>query len=60
MNKEWNVLVDGVGYIGTVHENSEELARCAALSKFHEDGERGAGKKRLVIYEDDVFSVSQK
>jgi hypothetical protein len=60
MNKEWNVLVDCVGHIGTVHETSEEAALCAALSKFHEDGDRCAAKKRLVIYEGDVFSVNQK
>ena len=29
----WNVYIDG-RYVGTVHEASEALARCAALSKF--------------------------
>ena len=31
--KEWNVYTEGV-HIGTVSEKSEELARCAALSKY--------------------------
>lgn len=30
---EWNVYVNGK-YVGTVHERSEELARCAAWSRF--------------------------
>jgi len=30
---EWNVYIDGK-YVGTVHERTEEAARCAALSKF--------------------------
>lgn len=30
---EWDVYVSG-HYVGTVHEKSEELARCAACSKF--------------------------
>ncbi|MEO5774695.1 MAG: hypothetical protein ABIQ32_11340 [Sphingomicrobium sp.] len=33
MNKTWNVLVDG-HHVGTVHEQNEGLARCAALSRF--------------------------
>jgi hypothetical protein len=39
---EWIVRVMHVGTIGTVHERNEELARCAALSKFGEDRERGS------------------
>ncbi len=58
---EWQVHVEGVGCIGTVHERNESLARCAALSRFGEDGPRaGAGtpaSRRL--YEDDEFSVAR-
>lgn len=31
--KTWNVVVDG-RCIGSVHEDNEALARCAALSKY--------------------------
>lgn len=62
---EWNVIVSGgVGFIGTVHEKTEDLARCAALSKYGEEGERvsavNPGRKREAIYEDDDFSVSKR
>lgn len=61
---EWRVVVKGVGDIGSVTEKTEELARCAALSKFGEEGERNStvnpGRKREAIYEDDDFSVSKK
>lgn len=61
---EWNVVVEVVGYIGTVCEKNEEQARCAALSKFGEEGERvsavNPGRKREAIYEDDEFSVSKR
>lgn len=61
---EWNVVVEGVGHIGTVCEKNEEQARCAALSKFGEEGERvsavNPGRKREAIYEDDEFSVSKR
>lgn len=30
---EWNVYING-RYVGTVHADSEESARCAALSQF--------------------------
>ena len=56
---EWNVNVRGVGTIGTVHESTEELARCAALSKYGEDGDRKSCRRREAIYEDDEFSVSK-
>lgn len=60
---EWSVVVEGVGCIGTVFEKNEEQARCAALSKFGEEGERvsvtNPGRKREAIYEDDDFSVSR-
>lgn len=60
---EWSVTVAGIGAIGTVHEQTEELARCAALSRFGEEGERNSavnpGRKRDAIYEDDDFSVSR-
>lgn len=58
---EWRVVVAGVGTIGSVTEKTEEFARCAALSKFGEEGERSStvnpGRKREAIYEDDDFSV---
>ena len=57
---EWNVVVAGVGAIGTVQERTEELARCAALSKYGEKGDRKSGRRREAIYEDDDFSVSKK
>lgn len=58
---EWRVFVSSVGYIGTVHEKSEELARCAALSKFGEEGRRPlTGAIPLPhIYENDAFDVFQ-
>ena len=60
---EWRVVVEGVGAIGSVFEKNEEQARCAALSKFGEEGERGSavnpGRRREAIYEDDDFSVSR-
>lgn len=59
---EWNVNVRGVGFIGTVHESTEELARCAALSKYGAEGFRDdydiADPK--YIFEDDEFSVSKR
>lgn len=67
---EWRVVVDGIGDIGSVVEESEELARCAALSKYGEEGDRpvqaqsmlegAAWPKRVqtsAIFEDDSFSV---
>lgn len=61
---EWSVVVDGIGCIGSVFEQTEELARCAALSEFGEEGERvsatNPGRKREAIYEDDEFSVSKR
>jgi hypothetical protein len=41
---EWDVVVNGVGSIGGAMENNEEFARCAAFSKFSQDGDR-ADKK---------------
>lgn len=61
---EYRVIVSGVGDIGAVTEKTDELARCAALSKFGEEGERvsaaNPGRKREAIYEDDDFSVSKQ
>ena len=37
---EWQIHVTGVGCIGTVHERNDTLARCAALSRYGEDGLR--------------------
>ncbi len=58
---EWRVLVDGVGIIGTVFEKTEELARCAALSKFGEEGDRPltGSLPEPNIYENDEFNVSK-
>jgi len=58
---EWRVLVASVGIIGSVFEKNEELARCAALSKFGEEGRRPlTGALPLPhIYENDEFSVGR-
>ncbi|MDM0000748.1 hypothetical protein QTI24_19195 [Variovorax sp. J22P240] len=65
--REWWVFVHAcdVGYIGTVKESTEELARLAALSKYSRKGERarlskGRQMRRpeiMHIYEDDDFDV---
>lgn len=57
--RTWNVKVDGVGIIGTVDEDTEATARCAALSKFGEEGSRPlTGALPLPhIYDNDEFSV---
>jgi hypothetical protein len=59
---EWRVLVSGVGIIGSVFEKTEELARCAALSKYGEEGRRPlTGALPLPhIYENDEFSVAKR
>lgn len=60
--KTWNVRVHRAGgsqLLGQVHETSEELARCAALSKFgvsEEDAEDGT--PRAGIYPADDFDVT--
>jgi len=60
--KTWNVRVHRVGgskALGQVQETNEELARCAALSKFglsEEDAEDG--ELRAGIYPADDFDVS--
>ena len=58
---EWQVHVERVGCIGTVHERNETLARCAALSRFGEDGSRASAGMPAAkrIYEDDEFSVAK-
>lgn len=58
--KTWNVRVHaatGSIELGQVHESSQELARCAALSKFgiHPDDDDGTGRG---IREEDDFDVS--
>lgn len=62
--KTWNVLNNSTGRdLGQVHEDNEELARCAALSKFGIEGERATvhaldcNPVPRCIYEDDDFSV---
>lgn len=58
----WNVRVQRNGTtveLGQVHEATEELARCAALSKFgitEEEAEEGTNRKG--IYPCDDFDVS--
>jgi hypothetical protein len=60
--KTWNVRVHRGGRIkelGQVHETSEELARCAALSKFGiSEEEADEGSMRAGIYPSDDFDVS--
>ena len=66
--KSWNVRVHPAGgggsiELGQVHEDNEELARCAALSKFGIEGERATvhaldgNPVPRCIYEDDDFDV---
>ena len=62
--KAWSVFVhtEGVDYIGAVAESNEELARCAALSKFSDEGNRSFARmhnreRRCAIYESDDFDV---
>lgn len=59
---EWNVYVPGVGTIGIVHEESHGAARCAALSKYGEEGERRQPHdvERRVIFENDYFEVLRR
>lgn len=60
--KTWNVRVHRAGgstHLGQVHEVSEDLARCAALSKFGiSDDETDLGTARAGIYPADDFDVS--
>lgn len=59
MNKTWNVFV-GKHFAGTVEEETEALARCAALSKFGipDDEEFIDVDDPRCIRSDDEFSVS--
>lgn len=57
--REWRVIVHslrGDPDVGSVMEGTEELARCAALSKFGTEGERGASPEHA-IFENDDFDV---
>lgn len=60
--KTWNVRVHRVGSskeLGQVHETTESLARCAALSKFGiSEDEAEEGRLRAGIYPADDFDVS--
>ena len=65
MLRKWSVHVirDGRSqYIGEVNESSEEMARCAALSRFGvgaDEIDAGEARPRCVaIYPDDRFEVS--
>lgn len=63
--REWRVFVHtrNVGFMGSVTETTEELARCAALSKFGAEGSRPAPEgntqreEARAIYLDDDFDV---
>lgn len=61
--KTWNVVVNRgseTQTLGQVHETSEELARCAALSKYGiSEDEAEEGTTRRGIYPADDFSVFQ-
>ena len=54
---DWQVFVNKVGYIGMVEEDTEGLARLAALHKFGKTGTRSNNLHDKVIYEDDDFMV---
>lgn len=60
--KTWNVRVHrngGSKQLGQVHESTEELARCVALSKYGiSDDEAQEGTLRAGIYPADDFDVS--
>ncbi len=60
--KAWNVRVHHSGdskELGQVHESSEELARCAALSKYGiSEEEANEGTLRAGIYPADDFDAS--
>ena len=60
--KAWNVRVHRNGatkLLGQVHETTEELARCAALSKYGiSEDEAEEGTLRAGIYSVDDFDVS--
>jgi len=65
MLRKWNVLVirDGRSQcIGEVIESSEEIARCAALSRFgvgeDEIDTSEAAPRHVAIYPDEDFDVS--
>ncbi|MCM2296788.1 hypothetical protein [Rhodoferax sp.] len=65
MQRKWNVHVIREGrsqYIGEVSESSEEMARCAALSRFgvgaDEIDTEESPPRCVAIYPDDDFEVS--
>ena len=67
MQKAWNVYVyrDGRSrYVGEVHERTEALARCAALSRFgvSDDGAEAGegGPSDEAIHPDDEFELSPR
>lgn len=60
--KTWRVRVhtkDGVIELGQVHEQSEKLARCAALSKYGISPDDDNDHSRKGIREDDEFDVGE-
>lgn len=58
--QQWRVHVDVVGFIGTVREATQDLARCAALHEFAEEGNRPNGSLENHIFEDDKFDVHEE
>lgn len=58
--KTWNVRVhtNPPFYLGHVHEKNEELARCAALSKFGIPEDEDTDPTRRGIRLEDDFDVS--
>jgi hypothetical protein len=59
--KTWNVRVHTKGgsiELGQVHETNEELARCAALSKFNIPEDEDTDPNRRGIRLEDDFDVS--
>lgn len=60
-NKTWNVRVHlktGPVSLGQVREENEELARCAALSKFGINEDEDTDPNRRGIRAEDEFDVS--
>lgn len=60
-HKTWNVRVHlntGSAHLGQVGEETEELARCAALSKFGIPEDEDVDPNRRGIRTDDEFDVT--
>lgn len=55
----WHVHVKGHGIIGSVQEDNEAHARCAALCQHAKEGNRPADSQDSAIYDDDEFWVTE-